>query len=94
MMQAAATEKGASILATTETFNEFKESLRKTLRVAQATGLNQQQIVAKAEDVGDWLAHNYDPRSPEQRLLKEMWSVSDEREQHAIASALVKLIAK
>jgi hypothetical protein len=81
-------------MGTTETFDEFKQTLRRTLRAAQATGLSEQQVVAKAEDVGDWLARNYDPRSPEQRLLKEMWSVSDEREQRAIASALVKLVGR
>lgn len=78
----------------TDTFSQFTEELASKLKIAQKTGMSQQDIVNKAEDVGDWLAREVTPKSPEQRLLKELWAVSDNAEQKAIASALVKLVQR
>lgn len=76
----------------TDTFDQFTEELASRLNVAQRAGMGREEIVNKAEDVGDWLNRTVPPKSPEQRLLKELWDVSDNREQHAIASALVKMV--
>lgn len=78
----------------TDTFNEFTQELASRLKVAQRAGIGREEIVNKAEDVGDWLNRTVPPKSPEQRLLKELWDVSDQTEQHAIASALVKLVQR
>lgn len=78
----------------TDTFEQFTRELASRLNVAQRVGMGREEIVKRAEDVGDWLNRAVPPRSPEQRLLKEMWDVSDNQEQHAIASALVKLVQK
>ncbi len=78
----------------TDTFSEFTSELASRLNTARKAGMSQQEIVSRAEDVGDWLARGVEPKSPEQRLLKEMWAVSDNQEQKAIASALVKLVQK
>jgi hypothetical protein len=76
----------------TDTFEEFRQGLAQKVRAAKAAGMSQQAIAGRAEQVGDFLANHYDPRSPEQRLLKELWQVSDQQQQHAIAEALVKLV--
>jgi nuclear transport factor 2 (NTF2) superfamily protein len=76
----------------TDTFQEFKQELKEKVHTAKAAGLSQQTIAEQAQRVGDFLARYYDPKSPEQRLLKELWQVSDGREHEAIASALVKLV--
>ena len=76
----------------TDTFEQFKQELGEKVRVAKASGMGDQAISNKAESVGDWLARHYDPKSPEQRLLKELWQVSDQKQQQAIADAVVKLV--
>lgn len=81
-------------MAYTKSFEIFAKELGQKLEVAQQTGMSKEQIVAKAADIGDWLANNYDPQSPEQRLLKEMWDVSGNQEQEAIAEAVVKVVGK
>ncbi len=48
----------------------------------------------KAQEIGNWLAREADPRTPEQRLLKELWTVADAQEKEAMASALVKLVQR
>jgi hypothetical protein len=76
----------------TDTFQQFKHELGEKVRVAKATGMSNEAIVGRAQEIGDYLAHHYDPRSPEQRLLKELWNVSDQSQQQAIAEAIVKLV--
>ncbi len=78
----------------TDSFQQFTRALADALQLARTTGVGQQQIVARAEDVGDWLNRTVPPVSPEQRLLKELWDASTDQEQQAIASALVKMIQK
>lgn len=78
----------------TDTFDQFAEQLASRLNTARSAGMSKQEVVTRAADVGDWLAKEVQPKSPEQRLLKEMWTVSDDAEQQAIASALVKLVQK
>lgn len=52
--------------------------------------MSNEAIEHYAENVGDWLAQHASPKSPEQALLKELWQVADQDEQHAIADVLVK----
>lgn len=78
--------------STTDTFQNFKQELGQKVKIAKAVGMSTQQIQGRAQEIGDFLSSHYDPRSPEQRLLKEMWSVSDRNEQQSIANAVVKLV--
>lgn len=76
----------------TDSFEQFRDSLASQVNRAQKLGASRQDLMAGAEHIGDWLAREVDPRNPEQRLLKEMWSVSDQKEQEAIASSLLKMV--
>ena len=76
----------------TDTFQDFKQELSGRLQVAQQVGLSDKEIRERASQVGDWLSQNVEPQSPEQRLLKELWTVSNEQEQQTLANALVKLV--
>lgn len=77
------------------TWDEWKKQLAKAVAIGQnLMGMSQQEIAARAEKVGDFLAQNIDPNSPEQRVLKELWEVGDQQEQRSLASMLVKLVSK
>mgnify|MGYP001158987974 CR=1 FL=1 len=76
----------------TDTFQNFKQELSERLQLAQQVGLSDKEIREKASQLGDWLSQNVEPQSPEQRLLKELWTVSNENEQQTLANALVKLV--
>lgn len=76
----------------TSTFDQFTDELAERLQLAQRIGMSDKQAVDTATRIGDWLASDVEPRSPEQRLLREMWTQGDEREQRAIASTLVKML--
>lgn len=74
-----------------DSFEQFKEKLHGQVERAQKAGMSRTDLVAGAEHIGDWLSKEVNPQNPEQRLLKELWQVSDQREQQAIASSLVKM---
>ncbi|MBX5464561.1 MAG: DUF3243 domain-containing protein [Clostridia bacterium] len=78
----------------TDTFDRFKQELAQRVSAAQEMGMNQAAITEQASRIGDWLVREVAPRSPEQRLLKEMWQVSNEAEQRALASSLTKLVSR
>ncbi|HEY8394511.1 MAG TPA: DUF3243 domain-containing protein [Thermaerobacter sp.] len=78
----------------TDQFQQFARELSQRVRAAQSAGMSQDEIKARAQEIGDWLARAVEPRTPEQRLLKEMWQVANQQEQEAIASSLVKLVQR
>lgn len=73
-----------------DTLMSFRQELAGKVQMAKKAGFGNEAIEHHAEQVGDWLSAHVDPKSPEQRLLKEMWEVADQDEQHAIAGVLVK----
>lgn len=73
-----------------DTLQSFRQELKQKVSLAKKTGMSNEAIEHHAEDVGDYLSAHATPKSPEQALLKEMWEVADEDEQHAIADVLVK----
>ncbi|HEY8486441.1 MAG TPA: DUF3243 domain-containing protein [Limnochordales bacterium] len=75
------------------TWQEWKRWLARAVEAARATGAGPQDLVASAERLGDFLARHVDPSNPQQRALQELWSVADQQEQRAIASALIKLVS-
>jgi hypothetical protein len=78
----------------TDTFDQFRQQLHAQVQRAESLGMRRDDVVAGAQRIGDWLASEVKPASPEQRLLREMWRVSDPREQQAIASTLVKMVER
>ncbi|GGJ56464.1 hypothetical protein GGR02_001864 [Anoxybacillus voinovskiensis] len=75
-----------------DNFEQWKDFLGDRLEQAKHQGLNQEVISDVAYQIGDYLAKQVDPKTPEERLLSDLWSVADEREQHAIANMMVKLV--
>lgn len=75
-------------------WQEWKRWLSQAVSAGREAGLGSRELVDYAERVGDFLARHVDPANPQQRVLKELWSVADQGEQRAIASALVKLVGQ
>lgn len=81
-------------MSVTDSFQQFTNELRQRLNLAESLGMSVKAIKQRAEQLGDYLAENVDPRNPEQRLLRELWQVADQQEQQAIASTMLKLVQK
>lgn len=72
-------------------FSEFKSYLSKRIQLGKTAGLNEEQLANTAQKIADYLADKVEPRNREEQLLKELWNVGTEEEQHKLAHMLVKL---
>lgn len=81
-------------MSVTPTFERFTQELAERIQAARSMGWSAEDIKRRAAEIGDYLSRHVDPQSPEQRVLKEMWEVADEREQQAIASCVFKMVQK
>lgn len=75
-----------------QTWDEWKKTLAKAVKQGTAMGMDRDEMVKRAEQIGDVLAREVDPANPEQRVLKELWTHADENEQKALASAIIKMV--
>ncbi|MEX2356052.1 MAG: DUF3243 domain-containing protein [Thermaerobacterales bacterium] len=81
-------------MSVSPTFDQFTNELADRLQVAQKMGMSAQDIAKRAEGVGDWLSQQVEVKSPEQRVLKELWDVADQQEQQSIAKCMVKMVQR
>ncbi|WP_188988775.1 DUF3243 domain-containing protein [Paenibacillus nasutitermitis] len=72
-------------------FDQFRSYLAKRIHMAEAMGLNEEEIAVTAQKVADYLARHEEPRNAQEHLLQELWKVGREDERHMLAHMLVRL---
>lgn len=72
-------------------FETFKNYLGNQVAKGEKIGLSNETIAKGAQKIGDYLASKEEPRNSEEKLLQEMWQVSDKTQQHTLAHILVNL---
>lgn len=77
-----------------QTWDDWKKTLAQAVDQGKSMGMDQDDLVNRAEHIGDVLAQKVDPQNPQQRVLKELWSSADENEQKALASTIIKMVQK
>lgn len=77
-----------------ETFDKWKSFLSQRVEQAQKTGMSEDMISKLAYQIGEFLDDKVDPKNGEERLLKELWDVSDEEERKTMARIMVKFVEK
>lgn len=75
-------------------WEQWKDFLGERINQAKNAGLDEDVINELAQEVGDYLAKEVDPKNEQQRVLHDLWSVANEEEQQAIANVMVKLVQK
>ncbi|WP_046720785.1 DUF3243 domain-containing protein [Heyndrickxia coagulans] len=75
-----------------ENWDQWKNFLGDRLNQAKQQGMPQGTINKLAEQVGDYLAAQVDPKNEQERVLADLWSVASQEEQQAIANVMVKLV--
>ncbi len=74
------------------TYDKWKQFLGERVQNARAAGMSDATIQKLATDIGDFLANKVDPKNDEERVLKELWAVSDENEKKVMAGLMMKLV--
>lgn len=77
-----------------ENFDDWKDFLNKRVEQANKLGMSNDTISKLAYQIGDYLSENIDPKNNEDRLLKELWDVSDEEQQKVFAQIMVNFVHK
>ncbi|WP_066320725.1 DUF3243 domain-containing protein [Bacillus sp. FJAT-29814] len=75
-----------------DNWKQWQEFLGDRLDHAQDQGMSEGAINSLAYQIGDYLAKNVDPKNEQERVLADLWSVADQKEQQAIANLMVKLV--
>ena len=61
---------------------------------AKEHGMSSKMIDKTAVQIGEYLANNVDPKNEQERVLKDLWTVSEKDEKQVLASLIVKLVQK
>lgn len=77
-----------------DNWERWKKFLGDKIEIAQQEGISQNVITEVAQQVGEYLAQEVEPKNEQERLLQELWNVASKEEQRAIANLMVKLVQK
>lgn len=75
-----------------DNWDSWKDFLGDRLHQAQGDGMNDRAVSDIAYEVGDYLANQVDAKNDQEAMLRDLWSVASQEEQHAIANMMVKLV--
>ena len=75
----------------TSSWENYKRSLGKGMEFAKELGMSEQEIAAVAQRFGSYLAQHVNPDLPENRALKELWEIADDREQQTLTNLMMRL---
>ncbi|MDL4839000.1 DUF3243 domain-containing protein [Aquibacillus rhizosphaerae] len=75
-----------------DNFESWKDFLGDRLHQAQGQGMNQQAISELAYDIGGYLSNQVEAKNEQEAVLVDLWNAADQKEQHAIANIMVKLV--
>ncbi|WP_227395480.1 DUF3243 domain-containing protein [Jeotgalibacillus aurantiacus] len=76
-----------------ENWQQWKSFLGDKVVHAQTDGMEESKMSEIAFQIGDYLAKNVDPKNEQERVLADLWSVADKKEQHTIANLMIKLVS-
>ncbi|MCA1023129.1 DUF3243 family protein [Halobacillus litoralis] len=75
-----------------DNWDSWKDFLGDRLHQAEGQGINNRAVSELAYEIGGYLANSVDAKNNEEAVLRDLWNVADEKEQHAIANMMVKLV--
>ena len=75
-------------------WESWKKTLGQAVEFAEELGISRNQIGSMAQQVGDLLAQNVTPATPEQKAVKELWDVASQDERQVLANLMTKLAIK
>lgn len=73
-------------------YDTWKKFLGDRVHNARSVGMSEETIQTLAKEIGDFLMSKVDPKNDEERVLKELWSVSDDQERRTLANIMIKLV--
>lgn len=75
-----------------ENWHDWMETLKGAIDLGEKVGLTNHTMANLGSKLGTFLSHNIDPDNKEERLLKEMWNVANEKERENMTNVLIKML--
>ncbi|WP_226578937.1 DUF3243 domain-containing protein [Halobacillus litoralis] len=75
-----------------DNFDTWKDFLGDRLHQAKGDGMQEQAVSDLAYEIGTYLANSVDAKNDQEAILRDLWNVADQEEQHTIANMMVKLV--
>ncbi|GAB2548242.1 DUF3243 domain-containing protein [Gracilibacillus alcaliphilus] len=75
-----------------DNFESWKDFLGDRLHEAKDQGMSNKAISELAFDIGNYLSTEVQAENEQEQILRDLWNAADEKEQHAIANIMVKLV--
>ena len=75
-------------------WNTWRNTLKEAIGQARKFGISDKVIQETAVRLGDWLAENVCPATPEESLMKEFWDIATPEERRTLATLMFKLVQK
>ncbi|MCP3026055.1 DUF3243 domain-containing protein [Halobacillus sp. A5] len=79
-------------MAVLDNFDSWKDFLGDRLHQAEGQGMDDRTVSELAYEIGGYLATEVEAKNDQEAVLRELWNVADEKEQHTIANMMVKLV--
>jgi hypothetical protein len=77
-----------------EDWDKWKKTLYNVISVGEKVGLSEETITNLGSKIGEFLSSNVDPENREQRLLKELFEVANEKEKETLTGLIIKMIQR
>ena len=75
-------------------WDKWKKTLHNAISMGETVGLSDNTITNLGSKVGEFLANNVDPENPQQRVLKELFTVSNKSQQETLSNVIIKMVEK
>ncbi|KIL44951.1 DUF3243 domain-containing protein [Jeotgalibacillus soli] len=59
---------------------------------AKEDGMKREAMTDIAVKLGGYLSNNVEPKNEQERVMKDLWSVAKEDEQHVLANLMIRLV--
>jgi len=91
-MKTAEKEKCIEAMDFMKDWDQWRATLKQAIEQGRGAGLTDMEIQSIAANVGDYLATKVCPATPEEELLREMWSEADPGERKVLASLIFRMV--
>jgi hypothetical protein len=84
--------KCISTLDFTKDWTTWRDTLKEAIMAAKGIGLSDESIQNIAVTVGDFMAEKVCTSTPEEALIKDMWSVASPDERKVLATLIFRIL--
>ncbi len=72
-----------------DSFEEFKQEIGQVLKKGKGHGLDQEVM-----ELGNMMTGMVSPKTAEEKLVKEVWTIASSQEKEVLAQLLVRLVGR